>query len=197
MKKARSLFLFLPIRTGVLRDDPKERLRNRLARPLLYCLCSKLIFFPVCHRSLSQKQCRVFPFGRSMLSQVRGPVWYQYRAVISRIPFTETVSALSLLKKNWEHLNSSEILVFYSSWSLPAVRLCFWLLFGNNTRKKMGDHDFIPRSFKKTVFKHKDDKNIFSAGNMIQGWLPGECVCHTVSQNKTLIIRKVTRLLKP
>ena len=33
----------------------------------------------------------------------------------------------------------------------------------------MGDHDFIPRSFKKTVFKHKDDKNIFSAGNMIQG----------------------------
>ena len=65
--------LFLPTRTGVLRDDLKERLRNRLARSLLYCFCSTLIFFPVGRRSLSQKQCRVFPFGRSMLSQVRGP----------------------------------------------------------------------------------------------------------------------------
>ena len=39
----------------VLRDDPKELLRNRLARPLLYCLCSILIFFPFvighCHRN--------------------------------------------------------------------------------------------------------------------------------------------------
>lgn len=106
-----------------------------------------------------------------------------------------SASALSRLKKNWlrtsQFIRNPFFIILHDHF--PQSVCIFGFFWAIIHEKKMGDHDFIPRSLKKkTVFKHRNNKNIFSFVGKIQVWLPGQCVCHAVSQNMTLITRKIT-----
>ena len=106
-----------------------------------------------------------------------------------------SASALSRLKKNWlrtsQFIRNPFFIILHDHF--PQSVCIFGFFWAIIHEKKNGGPRFHSSIFKKkTVFKHRDNKNIFSFVGKIQVWLPGQCVCHAVSQNKTLMTRKIT-----